>query len=390
MTLTGQARARPIRRARTASMRIVLMGTRGIPARYGGFETAVQEIGRRLVERGHEVTVYCRDGADEAAGEYLGMRLVHLPAVHSKSLETLSHTGLSTAHALARCRPDVAVLFNAANAPFVPVLRARGIPVATHVDGLEWKRAKWAGSGRRYYLIAERLAVRWSDALIADAPGIADYYREKFGAQTQLISYGAPILTDSGTDHLDRIGVASRKYHLAVARFEPENHVDVVVDGYLRSQADGPLLVVGSAPYAGEYTAKVRALAGRNEQVRLIGPVWDQRELDQLYAHALTYVHGHSVGGTNPSLLRAIGAATAVCAYDVAFNREVLGEHGRYFGDAATLATAFNRAEADPAAALDRGQHLQEVARRRYRWDDVADRYEELCRDLVAKRLRAT
>src|SRR4051794_14167804 len=167
---------------RSTRLRVALVGTRGVPARYGGFETAVEEVGRRLADRGHEVVVYCRTvpGSEQPrADEYLGMRLVHLPAARKRSLETLSHSALSIAHLLIH-RTDAAVVFNAANSPLLPALRGARIPFATHVDGLEWKRAKWGGAGRRYYRLAESLAVRWSDALIADAQGIADYYRAEF------------------------------------------------------------------------------------------------------------------------------------------------------------------------------------------------------------------
>ena len=225
-------------------MRIALVGTRGVPARYGGFETCVEQVGLRLVRAGHEVVVYCRTPHDQPrSAEYEGMQLVHLPSMRKKSLETLSHTALSTSH-LRRHKVDAAIVFNAANAVFLPLLRARGIPVATHVDGLEWKRTKWQGAGRHYYRMAEALAVRWSDALIADAQGIADYYYAEFHAPTELIAYGAPILSDR-SDRLAEIGLASRGYHLVVARFEPENHVDVIVDGYRRSEAILPLVVIG-------------------------------------------------------------------------------------------------------------------------------------------------
>ena len=187
-------------------MRIALVGTRGVPARYGGFETCVDEVGRRLAKDGHTVIVYCRTPDGQESGRqpafYEGMQLVHLPALKKKSLETLSHTGLSVAH-LMRHPVDAAVLFNAANSPYLPLLRARGIPVATHVDGLEWRRAKWQGLGRRYYRMAESLAVRWSDELIADAQGIADYYRVEFDSPTDLIAYGAPILSDRRHDKID-------------------------------------------------------------------------------------------------------------------------------------------------------------------------------------------
>lgn len=370
-------------------MSIALVGTRGVPARYGGFETCVEEVGRRLAAKGHRVVVYCRDSvADGTAGatrltSYLGMELVYRPAMRRRSLETLSHTASSAVH-LFRHRTDAAIVFNAANAPFLPMLRAARIPFATHVDGLEWRRGKWGTVGKRYYQLAERLSVWWSPALIADAQGIADYYTEKFSAPTELIAYGAPKV-GSASDRLAELNLTSRGYHLVVARFEPENHVDVIVEGYRASAATLPLVVVGSAPYADEYTARVHALA--DDRVRFLGGVWDQELLDQLYANALTYQHGHSVGGTNPSLLRALGAAAATDAYDVNFNREVLGAAGRYFDGPDAVRRLIEAAEADPAGTRQRGI-LALAEADRYDWDDVADRYEDLCYRLVKSRDR--
>ncbi|CAL8968612.1 hypothetical protein PROP_00333 [Propionicimonas sp. T2.31MG-18] len=366
-------------------MRVALIGTRGVPARYGGFETAIEEVGSRLAARGHEVVVYCRPADGEAIlDEYLGMELVNLPSVRRRSLETISHTALSVLHR-SLAGVDSAIVFNAANAPLLPVVRARGIPVATHVDGLEWKRAKWGPIGSRYYRMGEAMAVRWSDALIADAQGIADYYRDKFSAQTRLIAYGAPILTEPGSGRLRELGLEPHGYHLVVARFEPENHVLEIVRGYVASDAARPLVVVGSAPYSDEYTAAIHEAA--DERVRLVGGLWDQELLDQLYANALTYLHGHSVGGTNPSLLRAAGAAAFVVAFDVSFNREVVGPFAEYFADEAGVGAALRLAEADPASARDRGLDLQrDIAR--YSWDDVADAYERLLSDLAAARVR--
>ncbi|SDO31434.1 Glycosyltransferase involved in cell wall bisynthesis [Nakamurella panacisegetis] len=363
-------------------LRIAMVGTRGVPARYGGFETAIEEVGRRLVDRGHQVVVYCRTAGTSTtppAGRYLGMELVHRPALRSRSLETLSHTALSVGHLLQN-RTDVAVVFNAANAPFLPLFRAARIPVATHVDGLEWKRAKWGPMGRRYYRTAEWLAVKQSDALIADAIGIADYYRERFDVGTDIISYGAPKTAGISSSRLSELGLTANDYHLVVARFEPENHVDMIVQGFVQSGSRLPLIVVGSAPYSDEYTRRVHAAA--DDRIRFLGGVWDQELLDQLYAHARIYWHGHSVGGTNPSLLRAIGAGTATNAYDVNFNREVLGSAGRYFGTAADVAA---RVENDESADLNLVAR-RAAARSRaaaYDWDDVTDRYEDLARRLA-------
>lgn len=362
-----------------------MLGTRGVPARYGGFETAIEEIGSRLVARGHEVVVYCRDAGGNSAGTHLGMELVHLPAAHRKSLETLSHTALSVSHLLARRHPcDAAFVFNAANAPFVPPLHARGVPVVVHVDGLEWQRDKWQGAGQRYYRVVEGLAVRWADALIADAQGIADYYAAEFGAPTELITYGAPVQDEPGAARLAELDLRPRAYHLVVARFEPENHVREIVMGYSRSASRHPLVVVGSAPYSNAYTAEVKALADADPRVRLLGGVWDQGQLDELYANSLTYLHGHSVGGTNPSLLRAMGAGTAVLAYDVVFNRETLGDRGWFFDRPATLGALLAEAEARPDTLADAGRALRERARRTYDWDDVALRYEDLAQRVAA------
>lgn len=367
----------------STSLRIALIGTRGIPAAYGGFETAVEEVGRRLVERGHRVLVYGRD-AGTAGDVHLGMRRVTLPAVRQKALETLSHTALSTVHAVTKARPDAAFVFNAANSPFLPLLRARRIPVALHMDGLEWRRSKWGPRGKAYYRAAESFGMRQADAIIADAPGIADYYDHQFGVASELIRYGAPLLDDAPSDGIRELGLEPGGYHLVVARFEPENHVREIVEGYAMSQATKPLVVVGSAPYAAEYTAAIDRIAAADPRIRLLGAVYDQDLLDALYHHASTYLHGHSVGGTNPSLLRAMGAGTAVIAFDVVFNREVLDEQGWYFRTPADVAAAVDAAESDAGAVAAASAAVRRRAADAFSWDDVAATYEDLARRLAA------
>lgn len=363
----------------TKTLHVAMIGTRGVPAAYGGFETAVEEVGRRLVERGHRVTVYCRN-ADTSIKTHLGMELVHLPAVKKRSLETLSHTGLSVLHAMKQ-RPDAAILFNAGNAPFIGWLKAAGIPAAIHMDGLEWKRAKWAGLGAKYYKRAERVAARSGLALIADAQGIADYLKAVYGRDSHLIAYGAPIL-DPGSDRLGELGLEAGQYHLVVARMEPENHVDVIVEGYAGSGSELPLVVVGTAPYGDEYMTRVKDLAG-SADVRFLGGVWDQDRLNQLYANCRSYLHGHSVGGTNPSLLRAMGCAAPVTAFDVAFNTEVTAGHARFFGSAEDVSIAIKMDDTDAIGCKDRGAAGRAHVATTYRWDDVADGYERLMHSVV-------
>lgn len=361
----------------TPTLRIALIGTRGIPAAYGGFETAVEEVGRRLVDRGHRVLVYGRD-AGTVGDMHLGMRRVTLPAVRQKALETLSHTALSTLHAVTKARPDAAFVFNAANSPFLPLLRARRIPVALHMDGLEWRRSKWGTRGKAYYRWAEAFGVQTADAIISDAPGVADYYDHQFDVPSELIRYGAPLLDDAPADGIAGLGLEPGGYHLVVARFEPENHVREIVEGYAASAARKPLVVVGSAPYAAEYTAAIDRIAAADDRIRLLGAVYDQELLDALYHHAYTYLHGHSVGGTNPSLLRAMGAGTAVVAYDVVFNREVLDGSGWYFEGPADVARAVDAVEADPTAVTSNAEAMRRRAADAFSWDDVAAAYEDL------------
>lgn len=358
-----------------------MIGTRGVPAQYGGFETAVEEIGSRIVSDGHRVTVYCRNPG-QTQTEHLGMELVNLSALRKRSLETLSHTGLSVAHAV-RHRPDAAVLFNAGNAPYLPILKAARIPTAVHVDGLEWKRAKWQGFGARYYRWAERSAARSGLPLISDAQGIADHLKQTYGVDSHVIPYGAPIL-DPGTARLAELDLSAGAYHLVVARLEPENHVDLVVRGYAGSGSRNPLVVVGSAPYGDTHVSDIRAAAGDSD-TRFVGAVWDQDLLNQLYAGALSYLHGHSVGGTNPSLLRALGCAAPVTAFDVNFNREVTAGHARFFRDAASVAEAIVADDQDPEAATARGRSGQQHAAATYRWDDVAEGYLRLLRGMVRR-----
>lgn len=370
-----------------AKLRIALLGTRGVPARYGGFETAMEEIGRRLAAQGHEVVVYCRTGNSGKRKDppsHQGMRLVHLPALKRRSLETLSHTLLSCLHlVLQRETYDAVVLCNAANAPALAILRTRRVPSCVHVDGLEWRRTKWGSLGRSYYRIAESLSVRWADGLIADAHGIQRYYEDEFGATTRCIAYGAPDMTSVGSELLAAEGLARKGFHLIVARFEPENNVDLMIEGYLRSKARLPLVVVGSTPYPTQYSVHITDLASRSESVRLLGGVWDQTLLNQLYSGALCYLHGHSVGGTNPSLLRAMGAGTHTIAFDVIFNREVAGETADYCSTADAVAAAVEQAELDTESTCAHGALQAERARACYTWDGVAADYLTLCRQLA-------
>ena len=350
------------------------MGTRGVPALYGGFETAVEEIGSRLAQRGYQVTVYCRNPGQQIT-EYKGMKLVNLPAIHHRMAETLSHTSLSAAHAIVKDRPDVCLLMNAGNAPFLGPLKLAGIPTAIHLDGLESRREKWRGLGARYYRWAEKSAVKHGRFLISDAQAIATHVRDQYGRSSEVIAYGADVI-NPGSDRLAELNLTPGEYHLIVARLEPENHVLESVVGYTRSQQVQPLIVVGSAPYSDWYIQQVKQAA--DSRTRFLGGIYDQELLNQLYANATTYTHGHSVGGTNPSLLRAMGAGAEILAFDCDFNREVTDNKALYW----TTAEDFTEL-LDNFTPTGMGEILQQRVGSTYQWEQITDQYEDLIKRMV-------
>lgn len=315
------------------------------------------------------------------ATEYRGMRLVNLPALRISAAETLSHTGLSALRAIVRDDPDVAFVFNAANAPFLPALRAAGIATVVNPDGLEFERAKWTGLGAAYFRRAFPRAVRAADRVIADADGIADYIRTTTGVESVVIPYGADLVIRDDA-RLGPLGIKPEGYHLVVTRFVPENHVVEMLRGYASSQARLPLVVVGAPERGVTYSRDVLA-ATRDERIVMLGPIWDQRLLDALYAGAASHLHGHSVGGTDPSLLRGMGAGAPITAHDNVFSREVTGGDARFFVNERDVAAAVEEDEGDPLGARARGDRARERVREHYNWDDVAARYQAVATELL-------
>lgn len=364
-------------------MHVAILGTRGIPARYGGFETFAEELGARLAARGHQVTVYTRRHlASPGVEEYRGVRLKVLPALRTKALETLSHTALSVLDPGLR-HADVVLLCNAANAILIPLLHARGLPMALNVDGLERKRRKWGPLARRYYLLAERLAARWADVVVTDARVIQRYYRRAWRRPSVMIPYGGDLPLPRGTSSLEALGLRPRGYFLYVSRFEPENNPDRVAASYRAVPGALPLVLVGGAPYAADLTRRVRALAAADPRLVLPGAIYGEGYRELLF-HARAYIHATEVGGTHPALVEAMGAGQVVFFLDNLANREVVGEAGvdfRFDGDP-PLSGALSEYLAHPALY----EPLRAVARARvadrYRWDTVAAAYEHLLEEL--------
>ena len=368
----------------SSPLRIAILGTRGIPAAYGGFETFAEQLAVRLAARGHAVTVYGRaTNVDPAldGSEYRGVHLVVLPAPARKHLETVVHTLRSALHARRRGF-DVALVCNSANFLALPLLRAAGVKTALAVDGIESERRKWGLLGRNFYRLAALLGPRWTDVVIADCHVIEQHIRARGVANVKMIAYGGTAPTTQATDQLARLGVAPGGYVLYVSRLEPENNADVVIRGFLEADPPYPLVVVGDAPYADEYKARLKQLATGSDKIRFAGGVYGEG-YDQLRAHAACYVQATDVGGTHPALLEAMAAGRAVLANDIPEHREVLGEAGWYYAknDASDLARRLREVLAAPDAAAARARRGAAARARiaaHYDWQRVTDAYEEL------------
>lgn len=362
-------------------MRVAILGTRGIPAAYGGFETLAEELAAGLADRGHDVTVYARPGGVRARVDtHRGARVVHLPTIRHKYLDTVVHGFVSGLHAAAQGF-DAVLVCNGANALACRLPRLLGRPtrILLNVDGLERNRRKWNALGRLVYAISERLSCVLPDEVITDARAIERYYAERYGQRSSFIPYGADLPRPAGRDTLDRLGLAPGGYVLYVSRFEPENNPDAVVRGYRGVPGTAPLVLVGSAPYADELIARVNAEAAADPRVKLPGAVYGEG-YRQLLANAAAYVHATEVGGTHPALIEAMGFGLPIVVHDTVENREVAGETALYW-DAhrpETLTRALAGLLGDEAARGRLGEAARTRARDRYRWEDVTRAYESL------------
>ena len=369
---------------RQAAARIAILGTRGIPARYGGFETFAEELSTRLAARGHQVTVYCRERYPEPA--YRGVFLVYLPTWRHKYFDTLVHTLVSTLHLIfhrvGSDRIDAALYCNGANAIFTALPRLAGIPTALNVDGLERKRKKWNALAKAWYAISEWLATFCASVVVTDARSIAQYYLERYGKHTEFISYGAETGKLAGTDVLAKLGLERDRYFLYVSRMEPENNALAVREAF--EQVAGPvkLALIGDAPYADEYIQKVRATA--DPRVVMPGAIYGTG-YHELLSNCLAYIHATEVGGTHPALIEAMGRGAPVLYLNTPENSEVAEGAGMAF-EPGTLAQKL--AEVLGMSSEERSEWGQRAAERvaeRYGWEGTTDQYEALLTGMLRR-----
>jgi len=363
-------------------MRIAILGTRGVPASYGGFETFAEHLSTRLVNRGHDVTVYCRAHyISPRQIEYHGVRLKVLPTIRHKYFDTVVHTFLSALDAAPR-RFDAALICNAANAPFAPLLRLTGTPVAINVDGLEHKRKKWNWIGRKYYLLTERLATILPNQMVTDAGVIKEYYLARYNARSTMIAYGSEVERRPHPDMVRRWRVEPNRYVLYVSRLEPENNAHLVIEAFKKVRTAHRLLIVGDAPYAHDYINDLKARARGDKRIIFTGFVFGQ-DYRALQQNAYCYVHGTEVGGTHPALLEAMGFGNCVLTLAAPENIEAVGDAAIPYNDETDLAQKLQRVLRDGSLVHAFRNRAQTRVKQYYDWDGVVDQYEQLFAELA-------
>jgi glycosyltransferase involved in cell wall biosynthesis len=372
-----------------APLKLAIVGSRGYPSTYGGFETFVREIAPWLARKGHDTTVYTRYKGPEAARCWKRdeVRCRWTPGRDKKAVSTVTFGATGILDAATRSY-DVVLALNIALGPFIPALRAAGTPVALNVDGLEWLRGKWGPAAKRAFRFGAWSAARSASRLVVDSRALADVWLRRYGVETTFIPYGAHVL-QARPDLPSGSGLEPDAYVLVVSRITPENNVGLTLDAMERLRWPVPVVVAGTANYAEPVQLRINRLhqAGR---VRWLGHVDDQELLAALWANCAVYVHGHSVGGTNPALLQALGAGAPTVALETPFNREVLeAQEQLYRPDAAALAALIGRYLGDPGLRERAGVVGKRLVGMRYRWDDVCRSYLDLLVGLAAARRQA-
>ncbi|TFC83018.1 glycosyltransferase [Cryobacterium cheniae] len=360
---------------RSAKPRVAIIGTRGYPSYYGGFETAVRRLAPYLADRGWDVIVYGRPGATRDSDPSLDPRIIRkeTSGLETKSLSTLSY-GLTACLHASRTKPDVALVMNVANGFWLPILRLRGIPTLVNVDGIEWDRAKWGRFAKLVFRTGAKLTARFGTRLVFDARAIAARWQTDFGREGIFIPYGGEIAEELPAED----GLTHRGYVLVVARFVPENTIPEFLEAAEVLCRSWPVVIVGSSGYGGVLEDKIRALALHSENIRWLGHISDDRRLLSLWQHAGVYFHGHSVGGTNPALVQAMACGAPTVARDTVYNREVLGTAGAFVvPNVASIVEMTRKLMSDSSLQTEFSEAARLRAEAFYSWDAISRDYEE-------------
>jgi len=370
-------------------MKIAILGLRGLPSTYSGYEAFISEMAPRLVERGHEVTVYCRSSLfTEKPESWRGIKLRYIASLEHKITSTLSHSFLSMVDASFRDF-DVVLVVNAANGMFGIVPRLLGKPSVLNVDGMEWLRPKWSPLARFVFKNSARLGCLFYDRVVTDAEEMHRLYARDFGINTDYIAYGGNLLQSEHPEVLADYGLKAGDYYLIASRLVPDNNADLIVKAFVDSGSTKTLAIAGGADYRGntveqQFLNRLKEMA--NDRVRFLGHIGKPDHVNELHCNCFAYVHGHQFGGINPSILKALGCGNLVLALNTPFNAEVLDteRYGLLWEkNAESLCAVMKKIEADPAQAEKFRSTAQQRIRDTFSWERITGQYEELFKQLL-------
>ena len=360
-------------------MKIAILGSRGYPYVYSGYETFVKELAERLVKKGISVTVYCHKNLfDEHPPIVNGINLVYLPTIEKKSLSQFIHTFQSMLHAVFQDY-DIILVVNSANGPFGFISKIFRRKTAINVDGLEWLRPKWKGLGAKYFYWASKLSTKFYDVIINDSYSMADIYKKEFNAESVVIAYGANIRYSKNPELIQKWNLKKHDYYLVVGRLIPDNNADIIIREFVASNSTKKLVIVGDVPYKDDYAEKIKST--EDDRILFTGYIKDQDELSELYHNCFAYIHGHEFGGTNPTMLQALACGCAVIALDTVFTREMCDgdKHALYFNkESGNLKRLIEGVETDDSILKKLRNSSRSRIIENYTWDKITNQYIEL------------
>ena len=367
-------------------LRIAIIGSRGYPYVYSGYETLVKALAERWPAQNVELTVYCHAHLFKTQPKLVnGVRLVYIPTIDSKVLAQPIHSFLAFCHVVFS-KNDAVLVLNVSNGPFGVITRLFGRPTMMNVDGLEWLRPKWKGFGATYFKWAAKMSVRFNDLLITDADAMQAIYVKEFGAKSEVITYGAETSIGANELLLNEWNLASRDYCLIVGRMIPDNNADIIIEGFIKSNSTKKLVIVGDVPYADAYADKIRAY--QDPRLIFTGYVRSPEILASLYKYCYAYLHGHEFGGTNPTLLKAMANGCAIAALDTVFSREVLQSDtfGFYFQKSPqSVMNWLNWADLNGSLLQNRREMIHKGITEKYTWETVSNLYLYHFKALIGK-----
>lgn len=368
-------------------MTVAIIGSRGYPYVYSGYETFVKELSERLVQRGIRVKVYCHKNLfTEHPPIVNGIELVYIPTIETKSLSQLIHSFFSMFHACTFGKADVILAVNAANGPWGLIARIFSKPTCINVDGLEWLRPKWKGLGAKYFRFSAWLATKWYDRIITDAEEMRRVYLEMFHTESTVIAYGATPRYSQDVSLVTALGLQPQEYYLIVGRLIPDNNADLLLEGFLAAGSGKKLVIIGDVPYKDAYADAIKSRAAEN--VVFLGYIKNSEILAELYHHCFAYLHGHEFGGTNPTMLKAMAYGCAILALNTPFNQEMLdqGRFGLFFDkNPASVAALMQQVESRNDLLVALRARSRDGLTDKYNWDHITDAYIALLNNLRAR-----